>query len=77
MILLATTIGSLFGATVRTYDGARAIEGFGKKYGAKDYHSKMREFCMFANISAVFLLIGCFSSIMSSVMSSRALANKW
>ncbi|XP_076936576.1 CASP-like protein 4D1 [Bidens hawaiensis] len=80
MILLATAVGALFGATVQTNDGAQSIEFFGgsdKIYDAKDYRSEMRKYCMLANISAVFLLIGCFCSVISSVISSRALANKW
>ncbi|KAL8258024.1 hypothetical protein R6Q59_030065 [Mikania micrantha] len=74
MILLATAVGSLFGATVETNSAAKHIEWFGKELSdAKDYHSKMREYCMLAHISAVFLLIGCFCSLISSVISSRAL----
>ena len=81
MILLATAIGSLFGATVETRKGADKIgilrTNDGKTYDAKDYHSKIGDFCMMAYISAVFLLIGCFSSVISSIISSKALANKW
>ncbi|KAK9063826.1 hypothetical protein SSX86_017698 [Deinandra increscens subsp. villosa] len=80
MVLLATALGSLFGATVQTNAGAQKVdrlERLGGVYDAKSYRSKMREYCMIADISAVFLLIGCFCSFISSVISSGALANKW
>ncbi|KAI3816434.1 hypothetical protein L1987_16131 [Smallanthus sonchifolius] len=76
LTLLATAVGSLFGATVETKKASSKIKAFDGGYDAKDYHSKTDDFCMMAYVSSAFLLIGFLSSMISSIMSSTALSNK-
>lgn len=77
LTLLATVVGSLFGATVETRNRSLDIATVGEDgYPATDYHLKVKEFCMMAYVSAAFLLIGFISSIILSIMSSKALSNK-
>nr|XP_043614018.1 CASP-like protein 4D1 [Erigeron canadensis] len=78
LTILATAVGSVFGATVETRKGASLITHFdGGLYDANDYHSKVDDFCMISYISAAFLLAGFLCSMTSSIMSSRALARNY
>ncbi|KAK1419785.1 hypothetical protein QVD17_29117 [Tagetes erecta] len=74
--ILATAVGSLFGATVETRKAAFAIPGFEGGYDANDYHSKVEKFCVMAYVSGAFLLVGFFSSMISSISSSKVVSNK-
>ncbi|KAK1419783.1 hypothetical protein QVD17_29114 [Tagetes erecta] len=75
LTLLATVVGSLFGATVETRNRSLDIEDI-DGYPAANYHLKVKEFCMMAYVSAGFLLIGFISSMVLSIVSSKALAIK-
>ncbi|XP_024964355.1 CASP-like protein 4D1 [Cynara cardunculus var. scolymus] len=76
LTLLATVVGSLYGATVEKMEHVDEIKGFEGGYDAKDYHLKMTTFFMMVHISAAFLLVGFLCSVVSSIVSSRSLAKK-
>ncbi|KAJ9553946.1 hypothetical protein OSB04_017991 [Centaurea solstitialis] len=76
LILLATVVGSVYGATVETKKYVDGIDGFEGGYDADDYHLKMTAFFLMIYISAAFLLVGFLCSIVLSIVSSRSLANK-
>ncbi|KAA8529896.1 hypothetical protein F0562_034500 [Nyssa sinensis] len=68
--ILATGVGAAFGATV---DLKRRLDSSGNH---SEHKSKFDDFFNVAYISAGFLLIGFFSSGVSSVISSLSLAKK-
>lgn len=76
LLLLATSTGAAFGATLeikRGVDNLKTIDG----KDASDYRSKMGDFSSMAYLSAGLLLIALVSSAVSSIISSLALSRKW
>lgn len=75
LLLLATSTGAAFGATLeikRGVDNLKTIDG----KDASDYRSKMGDFSSMAYLSAGLLLIALVSSAVSSIISSLALSRK-
>lgn len=75
LLLLATSTGAAFGATLeikKCADKLKTING----YDASDYRSKIGDFSSMAYLSAGLLLIAFVSSAVSSIISSLALSKK-
>ncbi|KAK1390152.1 hypothetical protein POM88_018330 [Heracleum sosnowskyi] len=75
LLLLATSTGASFGATLeikRAADDLKTIGG----HDASDYKSKIGDFSSMAYLSAGLLLIAFVSSAVSSIISSLALSRK-
>lgn len=75
MLLLATSTGAAFGATLQIKKDANKLETIGG-YDASDYRSKLGDFSSMAYLSAGLLLIAFVSSAVSSIISSLALSRK-
>ncbi|WOH07568.1 hypothetical protein DCAR_0727000 [Daucus carota subsp. sativus] len=75
VLLLATSTGAAFGATLEIKRSADNLETIGGQ-DASDYRSKLGDFSSMAYLSAGLLLIAFISSTLSSIISSLALSRK-
>lgn len=75
LLLLATSTGAAFGATLEIKRSADNLETINRS-DASDYRSKIGDFSTMAYLSAGILVIAFVSSAVSSIISSLALSRK-
>lgn len=75
-MVLSTAVGALFGATMEIKRMVDNFKTINDGHDAKDYRSKMGDFCSMAYVSAVLLSVAFLCSALSSVISSRALSKR-
>ncbi|KAK3035605.1 hypothetical protein RJ639_033197 [Escallonia herrerae] len=75
LLILATGVGAIFGATVEIKRDSRRMDKM-NGVDAGDYRSEMGKFCDMAYMSAGILLVSFISSGVSSIISAIAVSKK-